>query len=182
MEQDTYQEAMRNVMATPESVQGIILVALIMAASMLSAFGAIFSFLFTMTFFRVPEKHRRMSLGRVWFIMAPLFGVFWLHVMVKALAASFQSYFAQVAHEDPTRPLPAGDFGLHLGKLMVGAAGLTHLSGLLVYTKSSLVMGIGIGACAGCTLVLSVLYFAQVFRIRKLIPDPEQEIVPESYL
>lgn len=182
MQQDTYQEAMSNVMATPESVQGIILVALIMAASMLSAFGAVFSFLFTMTFFRVPEKHRRMSLGQVWFIMAPLFGVFWLYVTVKALAESFRFHFEQVARDDATRPVPPGDFGLQIGTLMVGAAGLTHLAGLLVYTKSSLAMGIGIGSLAGCTLVLSVWYFAQVFRVRKLIPDPEQEIVPESYL
>lgn len=182
MDQDTYQEGMRSVMATPGSVQGIILVALIMVASMLSAVGAIFSFLFTMTFFRVPEKHRRMSLGRVWFIMVPFFGVFWLYVTVKALASSFRSYFEHQAREDPSRAVPPGDFGLQLGTMMVGAAALTHLSGFLVYTKSSLAVGIGVGVMAGSALVLSLLFFGSVFRIRKLIPDPEQELVPDSYL
>lgn len=182
MEQDTYQEAMRDVMATPESVQGIILVALIMVGSMLSAVGAVYSFLFTMTLFRVPERHRRMSLGRVWLIMTPLFGVYWLHVTVRALASSFRSYFEDLAHDDPSHPVPRGDFGLRTGKFMVIAAALTHFSTLLVYTKSSLAVGIGVGLLSASVLVLSILYFAEVLRVRRLIPDPEQEIVPESYL
>lgn len=182
MEQDTYQEAMRDVMATPESVQGIILVALIMVGSMLSAVGAIFSFLFTMTFFRVPEHHRRMSLGRVWLIMAPLFGVYWLWVTVQALASSFRSYFEEMLRDDPARRLPRGDYGLRLGKIMAVAASLVHVSALLVYTRSSMAVGIVVGLLSCSVLVLAILYFAEVFRVRKLIPDPEQEIVPDSYL
>jgi len=182
MEPDAYQEAMRDVMATPESVQGILLVAGIMVISMLSAIGAVFSFLFTMTFFRVPEEHRRMKLGRVWLIMVPVFGVAWLFFTVRALAKSFRSYFHEAARDDPDAEIPSGDFGLRLGALMALFAALAHASALLVYTKSSLYVGIGVGLLAAGVLVLAALYFAKVFRIRKRIPDPELEIVPESYL
>jgi hypothetical protein len=182
MAQDTFQQDLRNVMATPESVQGIWLVWLIMGASIFCAVAAVLSFLFTMTFFRVPEKHRHMGLGRVWLILVPFFGVYWLYVTTQSLAKSFQSYFAEVAHDDPLKSPPRGDYGAKMGKWMAIAAALTHVSGVLLYANPSFPMSIGVGILAGSVLVISVIYFAQVFQVRKLIPDPELEIVPESYL
>jgi hypothetical protein len=182
MAQDSFQEDMRNVMATPESVQGIWLVWLIMGASIFCAVAAVLSFLFTMTLFRVPEKHRRMSLGRVWLIMVPFFGVYWLYVTSQSVAKSFQSYFAEVSRDDPAKFVPRGDFGVKMGKWVAIAAGLTHLSGILLYANPSLPVAVGVGILSGTVLVLCVIYFAQVLSARRLIPDPELEVVPESYL
>lgn len=182
MAPDTFQEDMRNVMATPESVQGIWFVWLIMGASIFCAVAAVLSFLFTMTLFRVPEKHRHMSLGRVWLIMVPFFGVYWLFVTTQSLAKSFQSYFKEQTHDDPSKHSPKGDFGVRMGKWMAIAAALTHLSGVLLFANPYTLVGICVGILSGSVLVLSVIYFAQVLRVRRLIPDPELEIVPESYL
>ncbi|MEM0969081.1 MAG: hypothetical protein AAF191_05005 [Verrucomicrobiota bacterium] len=183
MEPDVYHEAVRDVMSTPQSVRGIILVASIMIGTMLSAVGAILAFLFTMTFFRIPEDHRDMRLGRIWFIMIPVFGVYWLYVTVMKLADSFRLHFAAALRDDPQAPVPAGDYGKKWGLAMVITAAIAHLSVLMAFvTQSSLLVGIIIGTLAMAVAGFSLLYFLQVFRIRKLIPDPELEIAPESYL
>ncbi len=183
LEPESYNDTVADIMATPESVMGFVVVAVIMIVSMLSAVGAILSFLFTMSFFRLPEEHRKMPLGRIWLIMTPFFGVYWMYVVVKRLADSFRSYFAaQLADEKDIPDIASGDLGLRFGMAMVGAAVVAHLTGLLLYTKSPVAIGVGLGLGALLALVTSGLYFYQVFRIREHIPDPEVESVPESYI
>jgi hypothetical protein len=188
MTDTSYHDQMAEIMATSPSVVGILAVASIMLVAILSAAGALVSFLFTMTFFRIPEEHRKMGLGQIWLIMVPLFGVWWLHVTIRKLAASFASFFeAAQATDDAGHRLhdiqcPNGDFGVRTGLVLVITTVLAHGTVLLVYTKLPMVILTGLGIAAAVLGIVTVVYFVGVFRIRSLIPDPESEALPESYI
>ena len=84
--------------ASPAAAEGdslffIVFVAIIMLVSMLSAVSAVVSFLLTMTVLRVPEEHRKLTLGSLWLIMVPVYGVYQMWLTTQRLAASFQAYF-----------------------------------------------------------------------------------------
>ncbi len=180
MEPENYQATIDELNASTTSFVGIIVIAVIMIVSILSAISAVLAFLYTMTFFRIPEEHRRIHLGRIWLVMIPFFGVVWLYVLVRKLASSFQAYFEAQDPED--EPMPEGDFGRKSGLFMCLGAVFIHLAALLVSTKNPVALGIGLGVCSAGGLALSVLYFIEVFKIRQRIPDPELEVLPESYI
>jgi len=188
MNDTSYHDQMAEIMATSPSVVGILAVAAIMLVAILSAAGALVSFLFTMTFFRIPEEHRKMGLGQIWLIMIPLFGVWWLHVTIRALAFSFDSFFraAQATDDDGHRlhdiECPNCDYGLKAGLVLVITTVVSHFTVLLFYTKLPMVILTGLGIAAGVLGIVTLVYFVGVFRIRSLIPDPESEALPESYI
>ncbi|MFT5466555.1 MAG: MFS family permease [Verrucomicrobiales bacterium] len=163
-----------------DSLFFMIFVALIMLFALLSAFSAVLGFMFTMTLFRVPEEHRaKLSLGSVWGIMIPVFGVYWMWVVTGRLADAFQAYFDDQDPEDVE--IPDSDFGRRFGTYACGAAAIGHLAMLLALTRNLWVLGIALGICLLAGLVCVTIYFWQVFSIRRRIPDPESEI-PEDYL
>ena len=76
---------------------------------------------------------------------------------------------------------PPGDFGLRYGLYTCAATAIGHLAMLLALFRNLWVLGIALGLCLVASLVCSVIYFWQVFRVRRRIPDPESE-EPEDYL
>lgn len=188
MNGDNYHDDMARIMATSPSVVGILWVAAIMLVAILSAAGALVSFLFTMTFFRIPEAHRKMGLGQVWLICVPFFGIWWLHVTIRKLAASFDSFFQgaratdDAGHRLHNIECPGGDYGLKAGLILFVTTILAHLCGFLFFTKLPMVILTGLSVAATVLSVVAAVYFITVFRIRRLIPDPELEALPESYI
>jgi hypothetical protein len=188
MNGDNYHDDIAQIMATSPSVVGILAVAVIMLVAILSAAGALVSFLFTMTFFRIPEEHRKMGLGQVWLICIPIFGIWWLHVTVRKLAESFESFFRSAqATDDAGHRLydiecPDCDYGVKAGLVLFVTTIVAHLSGLLLYTKLPMVILTGLSVAATAVTIVTLVYFFIVFRIRRLIPDPELEALPESYI
>jgi len=185
---DSYRDEMAEIMATSPHVVGILAVAVIMLIAILSAAGALVSFLFTMTFFRIPEEHRKMGLGLIWLICIPAFGVWWLHVTIRKLAASFDSFFRSAkATDDAGHRLhniecPDCDYGLKAGLILVITTIVAHLTGFLLYTKDPMVILTGLSIAATVVCIVALVYFFIVFRIRRLIPDPELEALPDSYI
>jgi hypothetical protein len=187
---DTYHDDMAQIMATSPHVVGILVVAVIMLVAILSAAGALVSFLFTMTFFRIPEEHRKMSLGHIWLICVPLFGIFWLYVTTRKLAESFDSFFRGAQETDDAGhrlyniQCPDCDYGVKAGLALFIATIVAHLSGLFIYLSGTMPKVALIGLSIGATIVsiVGIVYFFIVFRIRRLIPDPESEVLPESYI
>ena len=181
---------MAQIMATSPQAVGILVVALIMLVAILSAAGALVSFLFTMTFFRIPEEHRKMALGQVWLICVPGFGIFWLYVTTRKLAESFDSFFRSAqATDDAGHRLyniecPDCDYGIKAGLILSATTLVAHLSGLIMYFAGAMPMVtlIGLGIAALTVTIVGLVYFFVVFRIRRLIPDPESEVLPESYI
>jgi hypothetical protein len=188
MNGDTYHDDIAQIMATSPSVVGILAVAAIMLVAILSAGGALVSFLFTMTFFRIPEEHRKMGLGQVWLICVPFFGIWWLHVTIRKLAASFESFFQSAqATDDAGHRLhniecPDCDYGVRAGLILFVTTIVAHLCGFLFYTKLPMVILTGLSVAGAAVTLVAVVYFFIVFRIRRLIPDPELEALPESYI
>lgn len=187
---DSYHDDMAQIMATSPEAVGILIVAAIMLVAILSAAGALVSFLFTMTFFRIPEEHRKMGLGKIWLICVPIFGIFWLYHTTRKLAESFDSFFRNAqATDDAGHRLyniecPNSDYGVKAGLAFFIATIFAHLSGLLIFLSSTMpklvVTGLSIGAAT--VSIVAIVYFFTVFRIRRLIPDPESEVLPESYI
>lgn len=175
---DAYHSTVRELMSTSDHVLGMVVVGLIMIFAILSAVAAVVSFLFTMTLFRVPEEHRRISLGSIWLIMVPVYGVFRIYGVVMGMADSFRSYFNA---QDPEETYIPKTYGRYLGLAMCLCAAACHLAAILVLTKSPLIVGLILGGCVAATILCCVLYFTKVLQIRNLIPDPETEI-PEDYL
>lgn len=172
-------ENLTDIASAPGTVLGIVIVAIVMLIAMLSAVTAIISFMFTMTLFRVPEENRRIGLGGVWLIMIPFFGVYWMWQVTQRLAASFQSYFDG---QDPDEAeIPKGDFGRKAGLWACAAAAIAHLAALTVLTENLWALGFTLAPCVLAAMILTGMYFWQIYRIRKLIPDPESAI-PEDYL
>tara|TARA_R110002096_G_scaffold292391_3_gene486920 strand:+ start:6424 stop:6966 length:543 start_codon:yes stop_codon:yes gene_type:complete len=180
MEPENYQATLDELNASSTSFVGIIIVAIIMIVSILSAISAVLAFLYTMTFFRIPEEHRKISLGKIWLVMVPFYGLYWLYMLTRELAASFRAYFEAQDPED--EPMPEGDFGQTYGLLMCISAALVHLAALAVFWKSPLILGLSMGISTALSLLLTVKYFLEVFKIRQRIPDPELEMLPESYI
>jgi len=174
-----HQQSTQLLTANGEDLAGYIMVAVIMVVTILSALTAVLSFMFTVTLFRVPEEHRKMKLGAPWLIMVPVLGIPWMYVVVRQLAQSFRSYF-QAREIDGIVP-PKGDFGHNAGLFMCIGAAAAQLAGLLVYTKNTMIIALGVGFCTLVAMVLTGLYFWQVLRIRSRIPDP-QSAIPEDYL
>jgi divalent metal cation (Fe/Co/Zn/Cd) transporter len=190
MSVDSYHDDMAQIMATSPQAVGILVVAVIMLIAILSAAGALVSFLFTMTFFRIPEEHRKMALGQVWLICVPVFGVFWLYYTTRKLAESFDSFFLSAKATDEAGhrlydiECPDCDYGIKAGLVLSVTTLVAHLSGLLMYFFSAMPMATltGLGIAAVTVTVVGLVYFYGVFRIRRLIPDPESEVLPESYI
>ena len=182
MEEDAYNTFMQQNATTSDGAVGMVLMAAIMSVSILSAVGAMLSFLFTLQFFRVPDEHRKMKLGAIWLLMIPLFGVGWLYMTVWRLAMSFRAYFDSLDPEADDFVQVHSDFGMKRGLWMTLAAVGVHAATFLAATKSPLILGLGLGLASAAGLTLTVLYFLQVFKVRNLLPDPEAEILPESYL
>jgi len=175
---DAYQTTIDELMSTSSAVMGMVVVGLIMILAILTAVAAIAAFLFTMTLFRVPEEHRRVSLGSVWLSLIPVYGLYRIYLAVMGLADSFVSYFRT---QDPDEVAVPKTYGRYLGLLMVICAASCHVAAMLVVLKSPLIVGIALGLCSTATIVVSIAYFTKVMKIRNLIPDPETEI-PEDYL
>lgn len=171
--------AAETVSAGGDSLFFIVLTAVVMLVAMLSAVSAVVSFMLTMTVLRVPEENRKMTLGSLWLIMAPVFGVYQLWITTQKLAESFDAYFDAQDPEDIEKP--PGDFGRKFGLYMCASAAAGHVAMLLAFLGNLWVLAIALGICLIAGLVFAVMYFWQVFKVRKQIPDPESEI-PEDYL
>lgn len=175
---DAYQTTIDELMSTSNAVIGMLVVGLIMVFAILTAVAAIAAFLFTMTLFRVPEEHRRITLGSVWLSLIPVYGLYRIYMAVMGLADSFVSYFRT---QDPDEVEIPRTYGRYMGLMMVICAASCHIAALLVVMKSPLIVGLALGVCATATIIVAIAYFSKVLKIRNLIPDPETEI-PEDYL
>lgn len=180
MEPENYQATLDELSASSSSYVGIIIVAIIMIVSILSAISAVLAFLYTMTFFRIPEEHRQVTLGKIWLVMVPFYGLYWLWMLTRELAASFRAYFE--AQDPDEEPMPEGDFGQTLGLFMCIGAALVHVAAFAVFWKNPVILGLSMGISSALSLLLTVKYFLEVFKIRQRIPDPELEMLPESYI
>lgn len=163
-----------------DSLYFMILITVVILLALLSAFSAVLGFMLTMTVFRIPEEHREnLTLGSIWLIMVPVFGVYWMWVITQRLADAFQAYFDAQDPEDVE--IPKSDFGRRFGTWACGAAAAGHLGLLLTLTRNLWIIGITLGLCLLVGLVCILIYLIQIFMIRRRIPDPESEI-PEDYL
>ncbi|MEM7010445.1 MAG: hypothetical protein AAF585_03075 [Verrucomicrobiota bacterium] len=162
-----------------DSLFFIVLTAVVMLVAMLSAVSAVVSFMLTMTVLRVPEENRKMTLGSLWLIMAPLYGIYQLWITTQKLADSFDAYFDAQDPDDVEKPL--GDFGRKFGLYMCASAAAGHVAMILAVFGNPWILGIALGICLLAGLVCATIYFWQIFKIRRQIPDPESEI-PEDYL
>lgn len=134
------------------------------SAAMLLLMGGLHTFLFAapltvlLIFFlaRVPEKHRRMRLGRMWFLAVPLVHMVWIYFAVTRVSQSFQQTFAARGRSGQ------GDCGYKLGLAMVVAFWVMSAAPMLVFLSGSEQVDVAI---VGSGALLFAFFGAYVVRM-----------------
>lgn len=57
------------------------------------AVSIVLCILFKKNYEAIPEAYRKMEPGKVWFLLIPLFNLYWIFVVVLGLSDSYKAYF-----------------------------------------------------------------------------------------
>jgi len=132
-------------------VYGIAFVATLVVAL---AISAVVAFLFKKNYDVIPPEHRKLNpTSKVWFLLIPLFNLYWLFVVVLGLSDSYKSYF------DANGITDVGDCFRQLGLWLCITTCCTIIPCVNYLTTPA-------------SLVLLIIYLVKVFELKKRVDSP----------